>query len=116
MDYQAFLVRLPGHQRPARGISRLIRFDDGALSISTLSPTMPVVEHHTYSGISDVKCSHTDALELTFKTLDATHTFVCNSRDRFLTTLHNKLDDLSSMGERGAARIAEGTLPEYAEG
>eukprot|EP00271_Cylindrocystis_brebissonii_P009775 TRINITY_DN2501_c0_g1_i2.p1 TRINITY_DN2501_c0_g1~~TRINITY_DN2501_c0_g1_i2.p1 ORF type:complete len:1658 (+),score=386.93 TRINITY_DN2501_c0_g1_i2:98-5071(+) len=103
MDYEVFLVRLPGYSRPTRNISKLLRATEHGISLSTLSPSNPTTLEYSFENVTNVTVSQTDPAEFSFDVLEGSgnsinHNFVCNSRERLLTTLFNKLDDLNGIG------------------
>ena len=99
MDYKVFVVRLPGYPRPVRNISRLLRITNDAVTISTLTPGNPATTEHRFDKISNLKCSDTDPDEFSFDSGGATHKFCCSTRDKLITSLYDRLDDLNGFGK-----------------
>lgn len=107
MDYKVFLVRIPGHTRPVRNTSRLLRVTDDAITISTLTPGNPAVTEYKFDKISNIKCSETDSEGFSFDAGGTTHSFVCSTRDKLVTSLYDRLDDLNGFGmeQEKAAKV-----------
>ena len=104
MDYEVFLVRQPGYNRPTRNISRMLRVSEHGVSISTLSPTNHTFVDYSFENITNITISQADVSEFSFDVMDSngpttTHSFVCTAREKLLATLFNRLDDLNGIGE-----------------
>lgn len=104
MDYEVFLVRAPGYSRPTRGISKLLRIHEQGISFSTLSPSNSHITEYSFESITNIIVSQSDPTEFSFDIMDsagvtATQTYICTSREKVLTTLFNRLDDLNGIGK-----------------
>eukprot|EP00850_Spirogloea_muscicola_P007083 SM000035S13063 [mRNA] locus=s35:223450:237908:+ [translate_table: standard] len=104
MDYETFLVRLPGYARPTRGSSRILKVTEHGIYITTLATVNPTATQYSFDTITNLRFANQDPCEFSFETFALSsggkevHTFLSSARSELLTTLHNKLDDLNGIG------------------
>ncbi|GBG63346.1 hypothetical protein CBR_g37703 [Chara braunii] len=99
MDYELFLVRQPG--RLQRGTLRILRFLPDGMSLSTMTPN-PITTRVAYASIVNVGVSSEDPFEFTLIIDDGRKRellkLACETRTELLTSLYNRIDDLSGYG------------------
>eukprot|EP00850_Spirogloea_muscicola_P002088 SM000008S22177 [mRNA] locus=s8:226750:241282:- [translate_table: standard] len=104
MDYETFLVRLPGYARPTRGSSRILKVTEHGIYITTLATINPTATQYSFDMVTNLRFANQDRCEFSFETFALSsggkevHTFLSSARSELLTTLHNKLDDLNGIG------------------